>query len=266
VVTIGSHSFPEQYILSEILAQRIEGHAGATTRAVQSLGSTVAFDALRTGDLDLYVDYTGTIWATIMGREGLGLSRDEVLAEVRRFLREEHGIAVVGALGFENTYALALPEERARGLGAETISDLAPHAPRLEIGGDYEFFQRPEWRALVEHYGLDFAARRSMDPALMYEAAGRGEVDVISAFSTDGRIAAFDLRVLRDDRGVIPPYDAIVLARPGLAEERPRVVEALRGLAGRIDAPAMRRMNRDVDRAGAPPAKVAHRFLEQELR
>jgi len=261
-IEIGSKAFTEQYVLSEMLAQQITTRTGLPTAAVQSLGSTVAFDALRTGDLDLYVDYSGTIWATIMGRSDLPPERGHVLDEVTRFLREEHGITVIGALGFENTYALGMRADRAHELGIASIGDLARHAAGLEIGGDYEFFQRTEWKALGAAYALPFRRQRTMDPALMYQAVAEGEVDVISAYSTDGRIAAYDLVLLEDERGVIPPYDAIVLASADLAEEHPEVIEALRPLIGAIDADAMQRMNLAVDRDGASAGAAARRFLE----
>ena len=245
-----------------MLAQQITARTGLPTSAVQSLGSTVAFDALRTGDLDLYVDYSGTIWATIMERSDLPPERGRVLDEVTRFLRDEHGITVVGALGFENTYALGMRADQARELGIASIGDLARHAEGLEIGGDYEFFQRTEWKALENAYALPFRRQRTMDPALMYQAVAEGEVDVISAYSTDGRIAVYDLLLLEDDRGVIPPYDAIVLASQELAEEHPEVLGALRPLIGAIDADAMQRMNLAVDREGASAGAVARRFLE----
>ena len=260
-VTIGAKAFTEQYILSEMMAQRIARETGAPSRTLQSLGSTVAFDALRSGDLDVYVDYSGTIWATIMKRESLPGDRLQVLDEVGRYLRDRHGITLLGSLGFENTYALGMRGAQARALGLERIGQLAAQAPRLEIGGDYEFFQRAEWKALVRAYGLAFRSERSMDPALMYQAVAEGEVDVISAFSTDGRIAAYDITLLEDERGVIPPYDAIVLVSRNLAEDRPEVVEALRGLLGAIDADAMRRMNLAVDGEGRSPAEVAAGFL-----
>jgi osmoprotectant transport system permease protein len=260
-VTIGSKAFTEQYILSEVMAQQIARETGLPSRKLQSLGSTVAFDALRSGDLDVYVDYSGTIWATIMQREALPGDRRQVLDEVAGYLSDEHGIRLLGSLGFENTYALGMRGVQARALGLERIGQLAIHAPRLEIGGDYEFFQRAEWKALVRAYGLAFRFERTMDPALMYQAVAEGEVDVISAFSTDGRIAAYDITLLEDERGVIPPYDAIVLVSRNLAADRPEVVEALRGLVGRIDAAAMRGMNLAVDGEGRSPAEVAAGFL-----
>jgi osmoprotectant transport system permease protein len=263
-ITIGAKTFTEQYILSEILAQYINEKSSLDTTVMQSLGSTVAFDALRSGEIDVYVDYSGTIWATIMKRDQVPGDRSEVLRAVARFLADEHGIVQVGALGFENTYALAMRESQARNLGVRRISDLTPHAPKLSIGGDYEFFGRPEWRDIQKAYGLEFRSRRSMDSSLMYQAAANESVDVISAFSTDGRIAALDLRVLEDDRGAIPPYDAIILVSSHLARKHPAVVKALEQLVGTIDADRMRQMNYSVDELGRTPADVAAEFLRKE--
>ncbi len=262
---IGAKTFTEQYILSELLALQIERRTGVESRAVSSLGSTVAFDALVAGEIDLYVDYSGTIWATLMGRESAGESRVEVLRQVERFLVEEHGIVMLGALGFENAYALAMRRERADALGVDSLGDLARVSGELELGGDFEFFSRSEWRALERTYGFAFRQRRSMDPSLMYQALAAGDVDVISAFSTDGRIAADDLQLLDDDLEVIPPYDAVVLARAALLEERPGVAAAVRELADRIDERTMQELNLAVDRDRQTPAAVAARFMETSL-
>jgi osmoprotectant transport system permease protein len=260
-VVVGAKTFTEQYILSRILAGQIETSTQSAVDVVSSLGSTVAFDALRAGEIDAYVDYSGTIWATVMHRESAAVDRDAVLTEVGRFLKDRYGIEMVGALGFENAYALAMRRGQAADLGLTRIGDVTPSAPRLSMGADYEFFDRPEWRALRDAYGLDFRERRSMDPSLMYQAVANGQVDLISAFSTDGRIAALDLVVLEDDRHAIPPYDAVILAGARLARERPDVIAALRALTGTIDANLMRRMNRAVDQDGATPSAVAREFL-----
>jgi len=262
-VVVGAKAFTEQYILSEILGRLVEGEPGYGVRPMPSLGSTVAFDGLATGDLDLYVDYSGTVWATIFGEDTTALDRSEVLAEVGRRLREEHGVHLLAALGFENTYCLAV-----RGTDAERgpwskISDLVSAAPGLEIMGDFEFFERAEWQALEAAYGFDFAGERAMDSSLMYQALRTGEGDVISAYSTDGRIEAYGLTVLEDDRRVIPPYDAIVLASDAFVRDSPGLAERIRGLSGRIDAAAMRRMNAQVDLEGATPASVAREWMAE---
>jgi osmoprotectant transport system permease protein len=258
---IGAKPFTEQYVLAELLAAFLQRETGRPSLPLHGLGSTVLFDALRAGEIDVYVDYSGTLWATILGRSGTPPPRAQLLADVSVALEREHGVRVAAALGFENTYALALRRERAEALGVRRISELVPHAPGLEIGGDYEWFQRAEWHALLAAYGLAFRATRTMDPTLMYAALAEDEVDVISAYSSDGRIAAYDLVLLEDDRAAIPPYDAVVLVSSGLAARAPEVVAALHTLDGAIDADAMRRMNLAVDRDGRTPREVAREFL-----
>jgi osmoprotectant transport system permease protein len=266
LVTIGAKTFTEQYILSELLGLQITRETGLATRTLQSLGSTVAFDSLRSGDMDVYVDYSGTIWATVMQRELLPEDRAELLREVRDYLTREHEVVLAARLGFENTYGLGMRQDRARELGIQTISELTTHAPMLEIAGDYEFFGRPEWRALRDVYGLKFHRQRGMDSSLMYQAVHESQVDVIGAFSTDGRIAAFDIKLLRDDRGVIPPYDAIVLTNARVAREMPEVLQALERLGGRVSEAQMQRMNLLVDRDGQTPRAVAAEFLKELAR
>jgi len=265
-IRIGAKTFTEQYILSELLAHHIERQTGLETEVLSSLGSTVAYDALRSGQIDIYVDYSGTIWATVMNRPSLGESRSQVLREVTQWVRETHGVTLVGTLGFENSYVLAMPESEAERLRISTIGDLVPYASGMEIGGDYEFFARAEWVAIQETYGLEFAARRAMDSSLMYQAVELGNVDIISAYTTDGRIDALNLRVLEDDRNAIPPYDAILLTSPGLSRDRAEVIASLEELIDTISAPSMRKMNRAVDEDKRSPGEVALEFLEPEAR
>jgi osmoprotectant transport system permease protein len=245
VLKIGTKTFTEQYVLAELIARRLEA-AGVRTHRSESLGSTIVFDALVHGDVDLYVDYSGTIWANYMKREQAAAPW-RVLEEARGWLAATHGVRLLGTLGFENAYALVMRRDHAERLGIETIDDLAREAGNLSIGGDYEFFGRPEWRALREHYGLRFAERTSYDSTLMYEAIAKGRVDVISAFSSDGRIRAYDLEVLADSRGVIPPYDAVLLLGPSVAGDA-RVTAALAVLLDAIDVAEIREANLMVDR------------------
>jgi len=175
-------------------------------------------------------------------------------------------VTLVGTLGFENSYVLAMPESEAERLRISTIGDLVPYASGMEIGGDYEFFARAEWVAIQETYGLEFAARRAMDSSLMYQAVELGNVDIISAYTTDGRIDALNLRVLEDDRNAIPPYDAILLTSPGLSRDRAEVIASLEELIDTISAPSIRKMNRAVDEDKRSPGEVALEFLEPEAR
>ena len=263
-VRIGAKTFTEQYILAEILAGQIRRVAGDPAEVTASLGSTVAFDALVRGEIDAYVDYTGTLWATLMKRTGAGPGRDAVLAEVKRWLKASHGVEVAAALGFENSYAFAVSRATAEQRRVGNLSELARSRPLLRAAADYEFWQRSEWASVERLYGLAFAERRTMDPSLLYAAVAEGQVDVITAYSSDGRIAAYDLVVLDDDGGAIPPYDAVVLVAPGFAARRPKAMAALRALQGTLPVERMRALNRQVDAGRSTPAAVARGFLSAE--
>jgi osmoprotectant transport system permease protein len=168
--------------------------------------------------------------------------RAEVIAEMAPWLTANYRVKLVGELGFENAYALAMPRKRAEELGIRSIADLARHAPDLTGAGDYEFFSRPEWAAIRDTYGIKFREQRTMQPEFMYAAAGAGEVDVISAYTSDGLIAKYDLVVLEDPRHAIPPYDAILLVSPRRSDDA-AFIAALQPLIGAIDVASMREAN-----------------------
>jgi osmoprotectant transport system permease protein len=242
---IGAKNFSEQYILAELMAQRVEGQGGTVTRKI-NLGSAVAYRALAAGEIDAYVDYSGTLWANVLGRAD-NPGRAAVLEGLRSELKRRDGVVLLAPLGFENAYALAMRRDRAQALGIRTLADLAAKAPTLTMGGDLEFFSRPEWASVERTYGLRFKAQRQVQPTFMYRALGSGEADVISAFSSDGRIAADGLVVLTDPKGALPPYDAVLLIAPGRADDA-RLRRALAGLDGAITVEAMRAANYSVDR------------------
>ena len=210
----------------------------ATTR--EGLGSNVIFEALAANDIDVYVDYSGTLWANQFHRTDIR-PREELLAELKTMLAKQN-ITLLGELGFENAYALVMPRKRAEQLGIRTIADLAARAPTMSIAGDYEFFSRPEWAALRKAYGLSFRDQRQMQPDFMYAAVASGEVDVIAGYTSDGLIAKYDLVVLDDPRHAIPPYDAIVLLAPKRADDE-ALRKALAPLLGKIDIATMREAN-----------------------
>lgn len=244
-IRIGSKTFTEQYVLAALVAKQLQ-QAGLRVELTESLGSTVAFDALRRGDIDVYVDYSGTLWANGMKRTDVAPAW-QVLAELSGWLASEHSIRCLGSLGFENAYALAMRRDRAQELGVRSIADLAKYAPRLSVGSDYEFFERPEWTQLKRAYALSFERRVTFDSTFMYDAVQRREVDVITAFSSDGRIALYDLLVLDDPRRAFPPYDAVLLVSARLAEHQ-EALGALTPLIGAIDVTRMRKANLMVDR------------------
>ena len=253
---VGAKDFSEQYILASLIAGRIraDGHAA---RERTDLGSVFAFRALAANEIDTYVDYTGTLWTTILHRTDRP-SRRQMLRDLRVQLRRRYGVVLLGPLGFENAYALAMRRREAARLGIQSIADLARLAPGLTMGGDMEFFARPEWRLLQKRYGLHFRALRQYEPTFMYRALMSHAVDVISAFSSDGRIAADHLVVLRDPLHAIPPYDAVVLLSPKRAAD-PLLRRALEPLIGAIPIGLMRRANFMVDRPAdkRTPAQAA---------
>jgi osmoprotectant transport system permease protein len=243
--TIGAKNFSEQYILADLMSDRLE-ETGARVTQKSDLGSVIAFRALAANEIDAYVDYSGTLWTTVLKRTDMPL-RAVLLADLTRELKARYGVTILGPLGFENAYALAMPRREAERLHIASIADLAAHAPDLTLGSDLEFLSRIEWRGLERAYGLHFKAQRQFQPTFMYKAVTDGEADVISAFSSDGRIAADDLVVLTDPKGAIPPYDAVVLIAPKRVGDD-RLKQALRPLVGRISVEAMRQANLMVDR------------------
>jgi osmoprotectant transport system permease protein len=236
---VGAKTFAEQYVLSALIADRLRD-SGLSAGSRAGLGSSVIFGALAANDIDVYVDYSGTLWLNQFHRSDMP-SREKLLDELRGLLAKQN-ITLLGELGFENAYALVMPKQRADALGIHSIADLASHAATLSIAGDYEFFSRPEWAALQKAYGLSFRSQRTMQPDFMYAAVASGEVDVIAGYTSDGLIAKYDLAVLDDPEHAIPPYDAIVLLAPRRADDQ-ALQAALKPLLGKIDIADMREAN-----------------------
>jgi osmoprotectant transport system permease protein len=268
-VVVGTKNFEEQYILGALIEDRLRA-AGYSTVRRDGLGSTVIFDALAAGEVDAYVDYSGTVWADDMKRRDRP-GRQAVLVQMTDWLMRTHGIRCVGPLGFENAYAFAMRPARAAALGIHSLADLASQAPSLRIGGDYEIFSRPEWHAVEQVYDVKFGTERQYQSNFLYRAVASGDVDVISAFSSDGRIAQYGLKVLSDPRGALPPYDAVLLVSPARANDA-NFIAALKPLLGAIDLVRMQRANlmadREIDKqspeeiAARLDALVAHRRLQ----
>jgi osmoprotectant transport system permease protein len=257
---VASAPFTEQHILSEVLAGKLH-QAGLRADQRQGMGETIQFLALRHNQIDCCVNYTGNVWATLMKRRDV---RDPhtTLAETTRFLREQYGIVCLGPLGFENAYSLAMTRSRADKLGIRSIADLRRHAPRFRIAGDLQFFERYEWTRVCQLYGLAFKQTMPMDPTLMYHAVADNSVEVICAYSSDGRILEKDLVILQDPQQAFPPYDAVLLLSAKAAAD-PQLRRALEPLVGAIDMAAMRRANLRVDVQGQPPRAAAAGLLAQ---
>jgi osmoprotectant transport system permease protein len=259
---VGAKTFTEQYVLSALIVQRLQA-AGLSAASREGLGSNVIFDALVSGDIDVYVDYSGTLWANQFHHTDIK-PREILLAELKTILAQQK-ITLLGELGFENAYALVMPRRRAEQLGIHSIPDLASHASGMSMAADYEFFSRPEWAGIQRAYGLAFRAQRQMQPDFMYAAVASGEVDVIAGYTSDGLIAKYDLVVLDDPAHAIPPYDAIMLLAPKRADDQ-ALRAALQPLLGRIDIASMREANlRAAGGNGASSPSEVARWLRQKI-
>jgi osmoprotectant transport system permease protein len=262
-IVVGSKNFSEQVILGEIVAQAIERYAGTPVDRRLNLGGTFICDrALRTGDIDVYVEYSGTALTAVFKQQ---VERDPraVLETVRR-LYADSGRTVLSPLGFDNTFAILVRGEDARRLGLARLSQLAPHAAGWRAAFGYEFLDREDgYRGLAATYGLRFREPpRAMDLTLTYRALAQKQVDVIAGDATAGLIPALDLIMLEDDRRYFPPYDAVPVIHSATLLRHPAIRDAVGRIAGRISADAMRRMNHAVDGQRRDPAAVAREFLD----
>jgi osmoprotectant transport system permease protein len=257
---IGAKTFTEQHVLAALIKQRLEA-VGLTAERRPGLGSNVLFDALASGEVDVAVDYSGTLWANRMQRKDVP-AREAMLSELSQWLATTPHIHMVGSLGFENAYTLAMTRKKADALNIRSIADLAAHASELSIAGDYEIFARPEWALLRSAYGLNFRSQRQMQPEFMYRAVSQGEVDVIAAYTSDGLIATYDLAVLADLKHAIPSYDAILLVSPKRAKDD-KLLAALKPLVASIDVAAMREANARASNGGDTPDSAARWLWER---
>jgi len=258
-VIVGSKAFTESVILGEML-RRLAIDAGISAQHTRQLGGTrVVWNALLSGEIDAYPEYTGTLLQEILASEGLSTVDELSVVLAAR------GIGMTASLGFNNTYAIGMKAEQADRLGVKAISDLRGH-PDLVFGFGNEFMDRADgWPGLQRHYRLPQTDVRGLDHALAYRGLEAGTLDAIDLYSTDAEIAYYDLRALQDDLGFFPEYDAVVLYRLDLAERAPAVVASFHELAGRIDAATMSALNARVKLAGESEAAVAASFLEQSL-
>lgn len=262
-ITIGAKGFSEQYILARLVGHRLE-RAGYRVRYREGLGSAVQFGALTGSAIDISIDYSGTIWTNQMRRTDTP-DAATMLAEIGRWGEREHHIRLIGTLGFENAYAFAMRRDVARAHGVSSLEDLVAAGPQLHFGADLEFLERPEWVAIKRAYPIRFASAHAYNPTFMYRALDSGQADVISAFSSDGRIAAQQLTVLADPRHAIPHYDAILMVDPKHAHDA-RLVGVLQSLVGRIPVEAMREANYRVDRdTDKDSPDAAARWLEKRV-
>lgn len=285
-VGVGSKDFTESVLLGEIVAQILEDNGYGVERQLNLGGTLVAHEALVAGDIDTYVEYTGTGLLAILGMEladaeaspesedyedadatpvSGGGTADAVYDIVAAEYASQFGLEWLEPWGFNNTYALAMRRDHAEELGVTTISDLVDHAGDLTIGATQEAVVREDGiPGLEATYDISFGDVVGLDPGLMYSAVDNGEVDVITAFATDGRIESMDLFLLEDDLQFYPPYYAAPVVRQDLLEASPEVRDILNTVAGTLDDARMAGLNYQVDEEGQEIADVARTFLTEE--
>lgn len=283
-VTIGSKPFTEQLILAEMYALILEDAGYPVERQLNLGGTAVVHQALVSGEIDMYVEYTGTALLTILGQEVPTVEGDATPAEgdggaatpttsvgqltydiVSEAYPENFGAVWLDQIGLNNTYTITVRQETADELGLETISDLEGHAGDMTLGTDQEFPVRPDGLPGLENtYGISFEDVVILDAGLMYSAIDQGEVDAITGYATDGRIPALGLVILEDDKEFFPPYYAAPVVNQALLEENPELEEILNQVAGRIDNETMAELNAQVDEEGQEPRDVARTFLEEQ--
>ncbi len=263
---IGAKNFTEQVILGELLAQEIEAKSNLKVeRRFYLAGSYISNQALVSGRIDAYVEYTGTALTAIL-KQPLDRDPDRVLATVARLYESKAHVTVGPPLGFENTFAMVIRGDDAQRLHLTTLTQAAQFTPQWKLGVGYEFEQRPDGLpGLSAAYGLKFnGAPRTMDLGLLYRALTAHQVDIIAANSTDGPIQALGLTALADDRHYFPPYQAVPLVRDEALRRWPQMRAALDALAGRISAEDMRSMNEAVDGQHRDPAEVVREFRQRK--
>jgi osmoprotectant transport system substrate-binding protein len=263
---IGTKNFTEQVVLGELLAQEIEAKSNLKVeRRFYLAGSYICQQALVSGRIDAYVEYTGTALTAIL-KQPLDRNSQAVLDTVRRLYASRYHVTVAAPLGFENTFAMIIRGDDARRLHLQTLSQAAQYTPQWTLGVGYEFEQRPDGLpGLSAAYGFKFAGPpRTMDLGLLYRALNSHQVDMIAGNSTDGPIQAFGLTVLEDDKHYFPPYQAVPLVRDDALRRWPQMKTALDALAGKITADDMRAMNEAVDGEHRDPAVVVREFRQKK--
>jgi osmoprotectant transport system substrate-binding protein len=261
-ITVGSKFFTEQVLLAELLAQHIEARTGIKVARKTNLGGTLlVHKALLAGELDLYVEYTGTALTAVL-HEMPADDSATVYKRVKELYADHFHLEVTEPLGFENTFAMVIRGEDATKMNLREISDITAIAPKWRIGVGYEFLERPDgFKGWSERYKLHFAgAPKVMDLGLIYRALLDRQVDVVAGNSTDGLIDSLGLVALEDNLHYFPPYDAVPVVRQSTLAEYPQVREALAELGGKVSASDIRRMNYAVEGQLKDPAEVIREF------
>ena len=262
-IVIGGKTFNEQYILPEMIALILED-VGYNTEVKTGLNSQPLYEGMKDGDIDIYVEYTGTAYSELLGLELIDVWDPSVVydAVVENLINDN--IIVLYKLGFEDAYSIAVTDSWAEANNVTNITDLVPFAANLTFGSDLVFHERPDGLPNLQTlYGIEFKEVRSMEPTLMYDAIKNGEVDAIPPYTTDTRVDSYNLRVLVDDQSALPPYEAILLITDALSQDQ-AIVDAINVLDGVVTAEKMREMNAEWDTEKRNEQDVARDFLIAE--
>jgi osmoprotectant transport system substrate-binding protein len=264
-VVLGSKLFNEQYILAHMIAHLMRDN-GIEADVKESLGGTmINYEALKKGNIDAYVEYTGTAYNVILKLPPLEQwDPDYIYEEVEQGLMEQDGIAIAARFGFRDDYAIALHKDWVMENNVVTISDLKPYADDLSLGTDPEFASRADGLPQIDKvYGFTFGKVRQMQPTLMYEAIKSNQVDAIGAYTTDSRVDMYNLSIVEDDKGALPPYNAIIIVRKEFAENE-ALMKIFKKLEGQIDTDTMRRLNKLYDIEKKEAADIAKDYLVEK--
>ena len=265
-IVVGSKNFTESFLLGEIFAQQIEGHTNLKVdRRFYLAGTYICQQAILSGRIDLYPEYTGTALTAILKQQASG-ERAEVYQRVKSEYEHRFGLTLGPALGFNDTFAMEIRGEDARRFNVKTLSQAAAFAPQWRAGFGYEFMERPDgYRGLVATYGLHFAEQpRIMDLGLLARALKDHQIDLAGGNTTDGLIPVLGLFVLEDDRHYFPPYEAVPVIRQQTLQQYPEVAKALAQLSGKISDDEMQRLNYAVEGQHRDATEVAHEFLKSK--
>lgn len=265
-IAVGAKDFTEQVIMGHMVAELLEAHGFSTTRTLGLGGDDLVFTGMHRGEIDVWMSYSGTIYSVLLGNElVLGADPDELYREAQKQLLERHNLVLLEPIGFNNTYVFVADRNLVERHGLTKVSDLAPIAHTLTLGGSLLFMgdRQDGIRGVESVYGLKFRRTRPIESGLLFQAMQLGQVDLIVAFSTHGQIAALDLVMLEDDKQLFPPYHAGLIVRADVLEAYPEVREVLGKLTGAIDDVTMARLNYEVDGHRRNPRDVAAEFLRE---
>lgn len=264
-ITVGSKNFTEQLILGNMLAILIEENTDITVERALNLGGTqVAFEAIKSGDIDAYIEYTGTALVNML-KQPISSDMNKVYEEVKTNFKTDYNLEVLANFNVNNTYTLSISPDLKQKYDLYTISDLASYASGLRLGASMEFTDREDGlKGIEKTYNFKFGDIKKLDGSLRYQALELGEVDVVDAFATDGLIKKLNLTILEDDLSMFPPYYAIPVFREDVIEKYPELVPLIENLGEKLTNEEMMNLNYEVDLMARSPEEVARTFLTQK--